>query len=86
MFKRAKARRDSMIYDAKTYDELREIATTKDGGFIKINWCGNESCENKIKDDFGIKSRCLIDDEEVTGPCTVCGGKATTRLYIGRQY
>ena len=86
MFKRAKARRDSMIYDAKTYDELREIATTKDGGFIKINWCGNESCENKIKDDFGIKSRCLIDDEEVTGPCTVCGEKATTRLYIGRQY
>ena len=86
MFKRAKARRDSMIYDAKTYDELREIATTKDGGFIKINWCSNESCENKIKDDFGIKSRCLIDDEEVTGPCTVCGEKATTRLYIGRQY
>ena len=86
MFKRAKARRDSMIYDAKTYDELREIATTKDGGFIKINWCGHESCENKIKDDFGIKSRCLIDDDEVTGPCTVCGGKATTRLYIGRQY
>ena len=86
MFKRAKARRDSMIYDAKTYDELREIATTKDGGFIKINWCGNESCENKIKDDFGIKSRCLIDDEEVTGPCTVCGEKATIRLYIGRQY
>lgn len=86
MFKRAKARRDSMIYDAKTYDELREIATTKDGGFIKINWCGNESCENKIKYDFGIKSRCLIDDEEVTGPCTVCGEKATTRLYIGRQY
>ena len=86
MFKRAKGRRDSMIYDAKTYDELREIATTKDGGFIKINWCCNESCENKIKDDFGIKSRCLIDDEEVTGPCTVCGEKATTRLYIGRQY
>ena len=86
MFKRAKTRRDSMIYDAKTYDELREIATTKDGGFIKINWCGHESCENKIKDDFGIKSRCLIDDEEVTGPCTVCGEKATTRLYIGRQY
>ena len=37
MFERAKARRDSMIYDAKTYDELKEIATTKDGGFTKIN-------------------------------------------------
>ncbi len=86
MFARAKARRDSMIYDAKTYEELREIATTKDGGFIKINWCGNVECENKIKDDFGIKSRCLIENEKVTGQCTVCGKEAKTRLYIGRQY
>lgn len=86
MLKRATIRRDSMIYEANNYDELREIATTKDGGFTKINWCGNAECENKIKDDFGIKSRCLIENEEVTGPCTVCGKEAKTRLYIGRQY
>ena len=86
MLERATIRRDSMIYEANNYDELRKIATTKDGGFTKINWCGNVACENKIKDDFGIKSRCLIENEEVTGPCTVCGKKATTRLYIGRQY
>lgn len=86
MFERAKARRDTMIYDAKTYEELKTLATTKDGGFIKINWCGNVECENKIKDDFGIKSRCLIEDEAVTGTCTVCGKEAKTRLYIGRQY
>ena len=86
MFERAKARRDSMIYDAKTYDELKTLATTKDGGFIKINWCGNVECENKIKDEFGIKSRCLIENEKITGPCTVCGKEAKTRLYIGRQY
>ena len=86
MFERAKAIRDSMIYDAKTYDELKTLATTKDGGFIKINWCGNVECENKIKDEFGIKSRCLIENEKITGPCTVCGKEAKTRLYIGRQY
>ena len=86
MLKRATIRRDSMIYEANNYDELREIATTKDGGFTKINWCGNVECENKIKDDFGIKSRCLIENEEVTGPCTVCGKEAKTSLYIGRQY
>lgn len=86
MLKRATIRRDSMIYEANNYNELREIATTKDGGFTKINWCGNVECENKIKDDFGIKSRCLIENEEVTGPCTVCGKEAKTKLYIGRQY
>ena len=86
MFEKAKARRDSMIYEASNYDEITNIATTKDGGFIKINWCGNVECENKVKDDFGIKSRCLIENEKITGPCSVCGKEAKTRLYIGRQY
>ena len=85
MYEKAKIRRDSMIYDADTYDELKEIASTKPG-FIKINWCGDVACENKIKEDTTLKSRCLIEDESVTGPCVVCGKKATTRLYIGKQY
>ena len=85
MYNKAKARRDSMIYDATTYEEIKEIANTKPG-FIKINWCGKTSCEDKLKDDFGLKSRCLIEDEKITGNCPVCGDKATTRIYIGRQY
>lgn len=85
MFNRAKKRRDSMIYDAVTYDDIKNISSEK-SGFIKINWCGETACEDKIKDDFGLKSRCLIEDEEITGPCPICGNKAKTRLYIGRQY
>lgn len=85
MFNKAKKRRDSMIYDAKNYDEISYIANNKEG-FIKINWCGDVKCENKVKDEFGLKSRCLIEDEKVSGPCSICGKEAKTRLYIGRQY
>lgn len=85
MFNKAKKRRDSMIYDAKNYDEISYIANNKEG-FIKINWCGDVKCENKVKDEFGLKSRCLIEDENVSGPCSICGKEAKTRLYIGRQY
>ena len=85
MYNRAKVRRDEMIYEASTYEELKNIAETKPG-FIKINWCGDVACENKIKDDTTLKSRCIIEDEEVNGPCVVCGKKATTRIYIGKQY
>lgn len=85
MFERAKKRRDSMIYEANSYEELLNIAKNKKG-FIKINWCGNEACEDKIKEDTAFKSRCLIEDEEITGPCPVCGKEAKTRLYIGKQY
>ncbi len=85
MFNRAKERRDSMIYEANNYEEIENIANNK-SGFIKINWCGNVECEDKVKDEFGLKSRCLIEDEDVTGPCSICGKEAKERLYIGRQY
>ena len=85
MYKRALKRRDSMIYEANSYDELKESSKIKNG-FYKINWCGETSCEDKIKEDTGLKSRCIIDDEEATGKCIVCGKKATTRLYVGKQY
>ena len=85
MFEKTKVRRDSMIYEANTYDELLDIAKNRQG-FVKINWCGSEECENKIKEDTSMKSRCLIEDEDVTGPCIVCSKKAITRLYVGKQY
>ncbi len=85
LYDRALKRRNSMIYEAKDYDEFTNIATTKPG-FIKANWCGNVDCENKIKDDFNMKSRCLIEDEEISGNCVCCGNPAKNRLYFGRQY
>ena len=85
LYDRALKRRDSMIYEANNWDEFKEIATTKPG-FIKPNWCGDEACEPKIKDQFSMKSRCLIEDEEIHTDCVVCGKKAKYRLYFGRQY
>ena len=85
MYDKALERRDSMIYEAKDYEEFKEIALNKPG-FIKANWCGSEECENKIKDDFSMKSRCLIEDEDIHTNCVVCGKKAKYRLYFGKQY
>lgn len=85
MYNRAKTRRDKMIYDVKDYNELLDIAKNKPG-FVKINWCGDSDCEDKIKEDTAMKSRCIIENEEISGACVVCGKKATTRLYVGKQY
>lgn len=85
LYNRAEKRRDSMIYEAKNYEEFTDIAMNK-SGFIKTNWCGDVACENKIKNDFGIKSRCLIENEQVDGPCVCCGKEAKHRIYFGRQY
>ncbi len=85
LYDRAIKRRDSMIYVANNYQEFSDIALNKPG-FIKANWCGDESCENKVKEDFNMKSRCLIEDEEVGEVCSICGKKAKYRLYFGKQY
>ena len=67
------------------YEEMKDIATNKNG-FIKVNWCGNQACEDKIKEELGIKSRCIINDEAPDGPCVCCGDKAVTKIYFGKQY
>ena len=84
MYERAKVRRNSMIYTATNYDEFKDIAMNK-SGFIKINWCGDVACENKIKEDTGMKSRCIIK-ENTSDVCCVCGKTSKYEIYFGRQY
>ncbi len=84
MYDRALKRRDSMIYEAKTKEEFQDIAQNKPG-FILISWCGNTSCEDKIKEETGLKSRC-IKEEISDGVCAYCGKKAKYKIYFGKQY
>lgn len=84
MYNRALERRNSMLYEAHTMEEFVDIAKSKPG-FIKINWCGETSCEDNIKDTTGLKSRCIIEDEKAEGNC-ICGQTAKYKIYFGKQY
>ena len=84
MYDRALKRRNSMIYEVKTKEEFQDIAQNKPG-FILIPWCGNTSCEDKIKEETGLKSRC-IKEEISDGVCAYCGEKAKYKIYFGKQY
>ena len=88
MYERALERRNSMVYNADTYDEMKEIAKNKNG-FIYTHWCGSEDCENKIKDELGFKSRCMpFDNNLPTGDkkCICCNKDAKTKIYWAKQY
>ena len=88
MYDRALKRRDSMVYEADTLEEMKDI-TDKKQGFIYTNWCGDEACENKIKDELGLKSRCIpFTNNEPTGnkKCVCCGKDAKTKIYWAKQY
>ena len=56
LLKKATEHRDSKISTAKNMEEFKTALETNQG-FIKAMWCGNEECENKIKEDTGATSR-----------------------------
>ena len=85
LYQRAKTRRDAMTYHVKTLEEIEKIMNTQPG-FIYAPWCGNEECELKMKEIKGLKSRCIIEDESVTGNCVCCGNTAKHRIFFGKQY
>ena len=70
------------------FEKMSDISKNKPG-FIYTNWCGNVECENKIKDDLGLKSRCIpFEENEPTGnkKCVCCNNDATTKIYWAKQY
>ena len=87
LYNKALERRNSMLYNnVRTYEELSDIAANKPG-FALINWCCDVACEDKIKDELGLKSRCIpFGHEDSDGNCVVCGKEGKTKIYFGKQY
>ena len=79
-------RRAAMTFTARDYAELKDIADNKPG-FIKAMWCGDRECEDKLKDELGITSRCIPFEQEHLGDtCVCCGKPAKHMLYWGKAY
>ena len=86
MFEAAKARRDSQTYEAKTWEEFKKTFEEKTG-FVKAMWCGDEACENKIKEELAVTSRCMpFKQETISDKCVCCGKPATKMVYWGKAY
>ena len=87
MYNKALERRNRMTYNATNKKEFEE--DVKNPGFTYANWCGKEECELKIKEDYGVKTRCIpFEDNEPDGDkkCVCCGNDATTKIYFAKQY
>ena len=86
MYDRAKEHRDSHTYDAQTLDEMKQIVA-EHPGFIRAIWCGDRACEDKIKEEAGITSRCIpFHQVKVGEKCVCCGKPASKMLYWGVAY
>ena len=86
MLERARAHRDAHTYEATTMEEMKDIADNKPG-FIKAMWCGDRACEDAIKEQVGVTSRCMpFKQEHIADTCVCCGKKAKSLVYWGKAY
>lgn len=78
-------------------EHLREVTSsyedfsaTIQAGDWALSWfCGSNDCEEKIKNDLSIMSRCFPLEQPHPGdhgPCIACGGDAEEMAYFARAY
>ena len=86
MYDRAKKHLEEHTFDApdkETFESLFEETR----GFVKAMWCGSRECEEKIKEDYSVTSRCIpYKQEKLSDVCVCCGKPATKMVYWGRAY
>ncbi|MCD8191714.1 MAG: proline--tRNA ligase [Oscillospiraceae bacterium] len=86
LYEKANANLTSHIFPAQSLEEAKALHD-EHGGFIKTMWCGSEECEQRMKDEAGLTSRCIpFVQERVGDVCPICGRKADTTIFWGAAY
>ena len=73
------------IREVHSLDELK--AALDQGGYAKMMWCGEQICEDKIKELYQATARCIpFDQIAFDDTCPVCGKKAKYVVLFARAY
>ena len=86
MLERARTHRDAHTYEARDFEEFQRIFAEKTG-FVKAMWCGEQACEDLIKEKMSVTSRCMpFVQEQLADTCVCCGKPAKKMVYWGKAY
>jgi len=87
MFEKALANREAKTYECTTMDEIKSSLAEKGDGFVMAMWCGDEECEDRVKAETGIGSRCIpLQQRKIAGKCVCCGKDAQHMVCWGIAY
>ena len=87
LYKKALENRERRTYACKTMDEIASVLEEKGDGFVKAMWCGDEACEDMVKEKTGVGSRCMpLEQEHISDTCVCCGKPAKAMVYWGKAY
>ena len=86
LYEKARLNLDEHCWPAFSVEEAKKLQEEK-GGFIKTMWCGDVACEQKMKEEAGMSSRCIPFAQEHLGDvCACCGRPAEKMIFWGVAY
>ena len=87
MYAIALENREKHTYNCTSIDEINKVLAEKGDGFVRAMWCGEEECEDKVKELTGVGSRCIpFEQEKLSDVCVCCGRPAKKLVYWGKAY
>jgi len=84
MFDAAKKILDERIVRVSEYQQFKE--QLDNGKMIDCSWCGNQTCEDKIKEETGADIRVITSDNTKAETCIYCKNSGTTNVLFARGY
>ena len=84
MFVNAKKILDERVVRVSEYQQFKE--ELKNGKMIDCSWCGNQTCEDKIKEETGADLRVIPSDNTKAETCIYCKNSGTTNVLFARGY
>jgi prolyl-tRNA synthetase len=85
MLDKARKEAQSNTFDVSNYLEFKERISK--GGFLYAYWCGNQECEEKIKEETGADIRVIpFDKEGKNGKCVYCDLQSKAKPVFARGY
>jgi prolyl-tRNA synthetase len=84
MFDAAKKTLDERIVRVSEYQQFKE--QLDNGKMIDCSWCGNQTCEDKIKEETGADIRVIPSDNTKAETCIYCKNSGTANVLFARGY
>ena len=86
IYQRALENREARTFAAHNWEEVKELAAGTTG-FIKAMGCGDLACEEKMKAEADLSSRCMpFEQEQLSDVCPCCGKPAKKMVVWGKAY
>ena len=87
IYAKALANRENKTYICTTLDEIKQSIAEKGDGFVQAMWCGDEECEDKVKAETGVGSRCIpFASDNISNKCVCCGKPAKHNVLWAVAY